>query len=219
MRLLGRHDAGDARRAQHVALLGVAVEDHLQRLRPHRHEALGDRRALVSALSPTSTISRFARRAEMGEARSCHASGGLVPAPCRVRSRRVAASTSSCRIRLSPTRKVPMPARASRRQSSWREDAALADQQPVARHHRRQPLGGFERWSRRCRRSRLLMPISCELQLQRALQSRPRHALRPARPCRARTRSSSSARGIASSRLAMMSRMASAPQARASSTW
>ena len=65
--------------------------------------------------------------------------------PGRRQQARVAASTSACRIRLSPTRKVRTPARGSRARSAWRDDAALGDDDASARHARRQPLGGLER--------------------------------------------------------------------------
>ena len=121
MRLLGRHDAGDACRTQHVALLGVAVEDHLQRCGQHGHRAFGNRRALGLRLGADVDHMRFAGSADMGEAAFCVSHGGGL-APLRLRassSARVAASTSACRIRLSPTRKVAMPCRASRSQSAW----------------------------------------------------------------------------------------------------
>ncbi len=53
---------------------------------------------------------------------------------------RVAAVTSVCRIRLSPTRKVLMPTAASAREIGRREDAALADDDLAGRHPRRKPL-------------------------------------------------------------------------------
>src|SRR5262249_5249068 len=46
MRALRREDAGDARRAEHVALPGVASEHGIERLGQHHHAALGDRHAL-----------------------------------------------------------------------------------------------------------------------------------------------------------------------------
>ena len=92
VRLLGRHDAGDARGAEHVALLGVAVEDHVQRLGPHRDKALGDRRARRLCLVADIDHVGFALRAEMGEGARHRqtASAGALP----VSSRRVAAATS-----------------------------------------------------------------------------------------------------------------------------
>ena len=84
MRLLGRHDAGDPRRTQHVALLGVAVEDHLQRLRQHGDRAFGDRRALGLGLVADIDHMRFAGGADMGEAALRVSHGGGPWPPVRV---------------------------------------------------------------------------------------------------------------------------------------
>ncbi len=86
-----------------------------------------------------------AARVEVGEARH-EAAASVWPAISdSPRSWRVAAATSACRIRLSPTRKVAKPDWRSRRQSAWREDAALADEDAIVRHLRREALGDGER--------------------------------------------------------------------------
>ncbi len=63
VRLLGRHDAGDAGGAEHVALLGVAFEHEVERLHRHHHAALGDRLALGRRLGR--------RRRPCGRRRPC----------------------------------------------------------------------------------------------------------------------------------------------------
>ena len=142
VRPLGGHDAGDPRGADHVALLGIAGEDQVERL-PRHHDraarrggARGDRLVadidhVGAAISRTRCVSR-----------------ALIPAASafsRASSARVAAATSACRIRLSPTRMARMPAAREPRHIGRREDAALADEQPVGRHQRRQALGHGER--------------------------------------------------------------------------
>ena len=56
MRALRRHDAGDAGDAEHVAFLGVALADDVERLSLHDHFALGDCDALGRRLPETSTM-------------------------------------------------------------------------------------------------------------------------------------------------------------------
>ena len=68
MRLLGGHDAGDPCRAEHVALLGVAGENHGQRLGAHGDETLGDRGALRLGFVADIDHVGLAVRADMGEA-------------------------------------------------------------------------------------------------------------------------------------------------------
>ncbi len=58
---------------------------------------------------------------------------------------RVAAATSSCRIRLSPIRKVVTPHLRQPRQIGGREKPAFADHQAVLRHPRRQAFGRCQR--------------------------------------------------------------------------
>ena len=137
VRLLRRHDAGDARRrrsrrpswrcrrgsdpasprAMTTAPLAVAVR-------------------AVTALSPTSTMSAVPSAARC-------VSRALIRPPrafSRASSARVAAATSACRIRLSPTRIARTPARREPRDIGRREDAALADDEPIGGNERRQAL-------------------------------------------------------------------------------
>ena len=50
VRLLRRHDAGDAGGAEHVAFLGVAREHEVERLCGHHHAAFGHGDALGRGL-------------------------------------------------------------------------------------------------------------------------------------------------------------------------
>src|SRR3954454_6532913 len=103
----GRHDAGDARRAQHVALFGVAGEHELERLRAHHDAPLGDRDPLGrgflrnidhTGLPASADVRECFRHYSAADIRRSRASSALV-----------AAETSFCRIRLSPIRKVDTP--------------------------------------------------------------------------------------------------------------
>ena len=95
----------------------------------------------VTALSPTSTMSARPSAARCVR-RAVHSAASAFS---RASSARVAAATSACRIRLSPTRIARTPASRSRVTSAGVRDAALADEQPVGRHQRRQTLGHSER--------------------------------------------------------------------------
>ena len=68
---LGRHDAGDPRRSEHVALLRVARADERQRLGPHDDATLGDRRAFARRLFRDVDHASVARCADVSE--FCHA--------------------------------------------------------------------------------------------------------------------------------------------------
>ena len=68
----------------------------------------------------------------------------------RVRMARVAAATSAWRIRLSPMRKALTPTLREPCEIGRREQAALADDEPIGRHERREALGGLEASSRMC---------------------------------------------------------------------
>ena len=65
--LLGRHDAGDSRRPDHVALLGVAGHDRRQGRSGHAHLSLGDRDPARRFLVRNVDHPRFAPGADMGE--------------------------------------------------------------------------------------------------------------------------------------------------------
>jgi hypothetical protein len=64
---LRRHDAGEPRDAEHVALLGVALEHQIERLFRHQHAALSDRDAFGGGLGRDIDHAGLARLAEMGE--------------------------------------------------------------------------------------------------------------------------------------------------------
>ena len=67
--LLGRHDAGDARDAQHVALLGRAALDDGQGFGLHGDAALGDRDAVGCGLGADIDHVGLALGIEVGEGR------------------------------------------------------------------------------------------------------------------------------------------------------
>ena len=182
----------------------------------------------VASLPETSTMRASPRLAEMGElcGRLGAALGFLATAispPARgARSRassaRVAAATSACRIRLSPTRNVAMPTRGEPGEIGRRVDAAFADD------HMRS--AGTRGASRSLTASEVLN--SCEIAVVDADQPRPqlqargrvrlRRAPRPAHPCRMASAASSMSLAAPSSTAAMMIRMQSAPSARDSAT-
>src|SRR4029078_9513654 len=116
MRPLRRHDAGDPRRRQHVALFGLALEDQIKRGRRHGDKTLGGRAARRHLLIADIDHTGFAFLIEMAEA-GAHCAASLSCSP--VSSARVAAATSACRIRLSPTRNAFTPDLASLSTSSW----------------------------------------------------------------------------------------------------
>src|SRR5215204_4715501 len=113
MRALGRHDAGDAGRAQHIAFHRVAVEHDVECFRLHHDAALSHRRPLGRVLARYVNHPRLAALAEMTELGGGVFAHGYLAAWAGTRSRcssaRVAAATSFWRIRLSPTRNALMP--------------------------------------------------------------------------------------------------------------
>src|SRR6266700_4327719 len=119
------HDAGDPGGAQHVALLGVARHDQLERRFAHDDLAFGHRLAFGGGLGRYVHHARLATGVDMGEG-GARGSGlprhQSVPVALMLASREssafVAAATSAWRIRLSPTRKVEMPTRARRARSA-----------------------------------------------------------------------------------------------------
>ena len=219
MRALGRHDAGDAGGAEHVALLGVALEHEIERLLRHHDAALGDRDALGAALADTSTM-----RASPPLPRWVRA----LALASRVTPRRRGRGASRAQQRAGGGRDVGLAHQAladqegrdadaaSRGEIGRREDAALADHDAI------RGISGARRSLvasvvSKVFRSRLLMPISGERGAARG-RARARRALRAARPCRARSPRPRVLARRASSTAAMMIRMQSAPQARASTT-
>ena len=67
VRLLGGHDAGDARGGEHVAFLGAALLDQRQRRRRHGEEAFRARRAVGGGLVGDVDHARLALVVEMRE--------------------------------------------------------------------------------------------------------------------------------------------------------
>ena len=143
--------------------LALPVSDQRQRFLAHHHRAFGDGDASVAACrrhvdhaAPRPCASRWVRALRLAIV--------MLSPPCARRapsSARVAAATSACRIRLSPTRKADMPTRQPR-EIGRREDAALADQRCGPSGSAARALRWSRAWSRRSRRLRLLMPISGE---------------------------------------------------------
>ena len=192
VRLLRRHDAGDARGAEHVALLGVAREHEVERLRsPSRTRPSATATRSVAALAETSTMRAsppWPRWVSLRAATASLRRAELASRSLAASSARVAASTSACRIRLSPTRKVEMPTAREPREIGGREDAALADGDAVARNPAARAARLVASVVSKVFRSRLLMPISRERQPQRALELGARRGPRAARPCRSAMR-------------------------------
>ena len=171
--------------------------------------------ARVTALSETSTIrarpssSRWVSR-DLAMLTPSDALAGLP------RIARVAASTSRCRIRLSPIRKALIPARASRARSAGVPIPLSA--MPIAPRgtHRRQPLGGLEP---RLEGPEIAIVDADQPGLSRSARSSSGSSWTShstSMPCL--SASASSAAAAASSIIAMIRRMQSAPSARASTT-
>ena len=127
---LGRHDPGEPRHREHVALRHLAGA----RSGPGSPAASGRvprrwRLRSVSALAETSTMRGLALGVEMGEAR--HQAVRVFSSGPRARSRRVAAATSASRIRDSPTRKQRRPDAARRARSAGSASPLSATSEPV----------------------------------------------------------------------------------------
>ena len=204
---LRRHDAGEPRDREHVALGDVAGADALERLRAASRR--GRRRSAtrsVSSLSETSTMRGAALGVEMGEA--AHAASGRPQRAARGRRGR----RRPARISVSPTRKQRAPARGQ---------AVEIRRVGRSRSRRRRCGPGGTSGARalgRCAdrpssvlRLRLLMPISRVVEAQRAVelgavmhfdQHVEAELARRRPPARAPARRSSAA---------MISRMQSAP--------
>ena len=129
-----------------------------------------------------------------------------------------AAPGSGARMKASPTRKAWTPASRMRCTSARREDAAFGDQQAVGRHPRQQRQRGVERHLEGAQVAVVDADAAASSGAARA-RVRRRRAPRPAPPCRAPARCASRSAICASSRQAAISRMQSAPIARASNTW
>src|SRR5579859_2955254 len=222
VRPLRRHDAGDTRDAEHIALLRVAGLDQLQRRLAHDDAAFGDRGPFSGGLLGHVDHAGFAAGIDMGEGAAFeglprHQRAPMEPsASLRASSALVAAATSACRIRLSPTRKVDMPTCASRDRS----DGAKMPLSPMIT--RSLGISGASASLvasvvSKVRRLRLLTPIIGERSLSaRSSSARSWISIRTSMPYAMAACSISLA--AASSRAAMIIRMQSAPWARASTT-
>src|SRR5690606_12285568 len=118
--LLGCHDASHTRNADHVALLGVTINDGSKSFGRHANETFGDRRALGIRLGTDVNHVGLAFGIQMGKAVFSVRHHSLAQAAAARPSRlRVAPATSCWRMRLSPTRKLRMRTFSIRLQSSW----------------------------------------------------------------------------------------------------
>src|SRR5205823_1989203 len=114
MGALGRLDAGDPSGAQHIAFFGIALAHDRERLRLHDDAAFGDGDPLGRGFGGDVDHAGFTAGAKMTELvgsprHDFHRISYWASAARRARSARVAAVTSFCRIRLSPTRKAQIP--------------------------------------------------------------------------------------------------------------
>src|SRR5262252_5742259 len=190
--LFRRHDAGDAGGAEHVALLGIARNDEVERGGAHAHEAGGDRDAFGRGLWRYIDHTGSAAAIDMGERLGHDQSAAAAPAGSRVSNARVAASTSACRIRLSPTTTRSRGAIGARRSAMSSEVTNVL-------------------------RSRLLMPTSRDFR-RKARSISPSSCTSRSTSMPSLMASASTSRAAPSSSAAMMTRMQSAANARASAT-
>src|ERR1700752_3840521 len=109
VRLLRRHDAGDARGAQHVALLGVALEDKVESLARHHHAAFRDCDPFGCGFVGHIDHAGFAALADVGELR--HA---------LLATLRLTSSEGDARAALWSRRKHLSAASGFRRSGTWR---------------------------------------------------------------------------------------------------
>src|SRR6185312_4202034 len=114
-RPLGGHDPGDPGDRQRITLLECAAEDGVNRFGFGFEQGLSHCAATGRGLVADIDDMGFAGRVEMGQGRPLAHAVTFSP----MSKVRVAAVTSGWRIRLSPTRKVPIPAVSSRRRSAW----------------------------------------------------------------------------------------------------
>ena len=175
VRALGRHDAGEPRGAQHVALHGIAGEHQVERFLAHDHAAFRDGDPFGRVLGGDIDHARLSALVDMGEfgvgdrralspsswraararlfvwpprrffLRLATVHSAAARRGARARSARVAAVTSACRIRLSPTRKVEDADARQPREIGRRIEPAFGDDDALARNFRRQPLAHRER--------------------------------------------------------------------------
>ena len=150
---LCRHDAGDARGAEHVALLGIAGDDQLERRLAHDDAAFGHRDAFGRGLFRDVDHPRFAPGVDVGEG-----GGRSLEDFARHRQRVPVARAASPRQQRAGRRgDVGLPHQAfadqegrhadarQPREIGGREDAAFADHQAIFRDQRRQRFAGRKR--------------------------------------------------------------------------
>src|SRR5271169_875346 len=223
MRALGGHDAGQAGCAQHVALFRVARPDNGERLRLHDHAAFGHRNPLGRGLVRHVDHAGFAAAAQMAEFLGAawhrrYRDAPTFPPPqageervgaLRVSKARVAAVTSPCRIRLSPTRNVEILTLASRARSSGAKiplSPTMMRSDGTSRASRSEVASVVSK----VLRFRLLMPMSFDLKrVARSNSFSSCTSTSASMPSAVAADSSSAAH--ASSTAAMMMRMQSAP--------
>ncbi len=202
VRALRRHDAGEPRRAEHVALLGVALADQGHGLGRHDDAALGAGGAGGDGLRR--------RRRPCWRRRSCRDASAASSAVTPNSRRRVAAATSASRIRLSPTRSVRMPA-AARRSTSARVKMPLSPTTMRSFGTRGASSSDTASEVSKVRRLRLLMPMSRVPSGSARSSSRGVVHLDEHVHAERLRASATRARASSSVTLAMMTRMQSAP--------
>src|SRR5690606_495969 len=156
-RLLGGHDAGKTGRADHVAFPDVAGEDEVERGGAHADMALGGGDAHGLGLVADVDHACLAGRVDMRQSAARHFTAPVSPE----RRARVATSTSSFRIRLSPTRKVEIPTLPSLWQSAWVK-MPLSPTRSRSSGTIAASVSDVARSTSKVRRLRLLMPMSLE---------------------------------------------------------
>ena len=162
VRALGRHDAGDARGAEHVAFHRVAGEHQIERLLAHDDPAFGDARCARSrSLPETSTMRASPRWSRWLRALGARQPASGVPRlwPCAI-SRCAGVRAREQRARRGGDVGLPHQALADQEgrdagageagEVGRRVDAAFADHDAVVGDARRQPLAE--------RRGRLKVP-------------------------------------------------------------
>src|SRR5579883_626389 len=206
--LLGGHDAGKLRHREHVALGGLLVADQRQGCRLHHDARLRDRHALRDVLAADIDHPGVAALVEVGEvAHVCYFA----------KISRTAVSTSGLRMKLSPIRNAEAPTLAMRARS-----AGVPSPLSATSTRSFGTLGAscsvVARSTARVLRLRLLTPTrSLSIDKARSSSSPSCTSTSTSMPQRWLRRASSAASW--SSRQAMISRMQSAPSARASKIW
>src|SRR5262249_20690244 len=157
---LGGHDAGNTRDRNNVPLAlarEIIRQDHRQRTGMHDDLAFGDGNTFRHGLGADIDHAHVARHVDVGKGALGH--GQAAGTVAGARSVRVAAATSASRIRLSPTRYAPIPARFSRAMSAG-VNMPLSPTSTRAFGTRGARRSDTDSDVSKVCRSRLLMPIS-----------------------------------------------------------